>query len=72
MRSSASVATLVERRAIQIREAARELQHYLEGLDVDTGRQDYVEPRLAAIEELARKHRVTPRRAARAGERARA
>jgi DNA repair protein RecN (Recombination protein N) len=56
----ASVATLVEEAGIQIREAARELQHYLDGLDVDTGRQDYVETRLAAIEELARKHRVTP------------
>jgi DNA repair protein RecN (Recombination protein N) len=39
----------------------RELQQYLDTLDVDTGRQDYVEGRLAAIEELARKHRVTPR-----------
>ena len=46
--------------AIQIREAARELQHYLETLDIDTARQDQVEARLAAIEELARKHRVTP------------
>jgi DNA repair protein RecN (Recombination protein N) len=57
----ASVATLVEEAGIQIREAARELQHYLDGLEVDTGRQDYVETRLTAIEELARKHRVTPR-----------
>ena len=57
----ASAATLVEEAGIQIREAARELQHYLDGLDVDTGRQDHVEGRLAAIEELARKHRVTPR-----------
>lgn len=57
----ASAATLVEEAGIQIREAARELQHYLDGLDVDTGRQDQVEGRLAAIEELARKHRVTPR-----------
>ena len=36
----ASVAALVEEAGIQIREAARELQHYLDGLDVDTGRQD--------------------------------
>jgi DNA repair protein RecN (Recombination protein N) len=56
-----SVATLVEEAGIQIREAARDLQHYLEGLDLDTGRQEQVEGRLAAIEELARKHRVTPR-----------
>jgi DNA repair protein RecN (Recombination protein N) len=57
----ASAATLVEEAGIQIREAVRELQHYLDRLDVDTGRQDFVEGRLAAIEELARKHRVTPR-----------
>ncbi|HEV7715298.1 MAG TPA: hypothetical protein VGO53_06870, partial [Steroidobacteraceae bacterium] len=37
-----------------------QLQHYLEGLDMDTARQDQVERRLAAIEELARKHRITP------------
>jgi DNA repair protein RecN (Recombination protein N) len=46
--------------AIHIREAARELQHYIETLDVDTSRQDHVERRLAAIEELARKNRVSP------------
>jgi DNA repair protein RecN (Recombination protein N) len=57
----ASAAALVDEAGIQIREAARELQHYLAGLDVDIGRQDQVEGRLAAIEELARKHRVTAR-----------
>jgi DNA repair protein RecN (Recombination protein N) len=55
-----AVLPLVEEAAIQIREAASQLQHYLESLDVDTARQDQVEKRLAAIEELARKHRVTP------------
>ncbi len=55
-----TVLPLVDEAAIQIREAARQLQHYLESLDVDTARQDHVERRLAAIEELARKHRVTP------------
>ncbi|HEY5103180.1 MAG TPA: DNA repair protein RecN [Steroidobacteraceae bacterium] len=56
----ASVAVLVGEASIQIREAARELQHYLDGLDVNLGRQNHVEERLAAIEELARKHRVSP------------
>jgi DNA repair protein RecN (Recombination protein N) len=56
-----SATALVEEAAIQIREASRELQRYLDGLEVDTGRQDHVESRLAAIEELARKHRVAPR-----------
>jgi DNA repair protein RecN (Recombination protein N) len=56
----AEVSPLVESASIQIREAARELQHYLESLEIDTARQDQVERRLAAIEDLARKHRVTP------------
>lgn len=51
---------IVEEAAIQIREAARELTHYRDALDLDTARQDQVERRLAAIEELARKHRVNP------------
>jgi DNA repair protein RecN (Recombination protein N) len=55
-----AVLPLVDEAAIQIREAAHQLQHYLETLDVDTARQDEVEKRLAAIEELARKHRVGP------------
>ncbi len=55
-----SVLPLVEEAAIQIKEAARELEHYCDSLDVDTARQDDVEKRLAAIEELARKHRVPP------------
>ncbi|MBX5463012.1 MAG: DNA repair protein RecN [Steroidobacteraceae bacterium] len=54
------VLPLVDEAAIQIREAAHQLQHYLEKLDIDTARQDQVERRLAAIEELARKHRVNP------------
>jgi len=56
----APVVTLAEEAAVQIREAARELERYGEGLDLDTQRQQEVERRLAAIEELARKNRVTP------------
>ncbi len=55
-----TVLPLVDEAAIQIREAALQLQSYLESLDVDTARQDDVERRLAAIEELARKHRMRP------------
>ncbi len=55
-----AIIPVVEESAIQIREAARELSHYRDGLDLDTARQDQVERRLAAIEELARKNRVTP------------
>jgi DNA repair protein RecN (Recombination protein N) len=56
----APVVALVEEAAVQVREAARELERYGESLDLDTQRQHEVERRLAAIEELARKNRVTP------------
>jgi DNA repair protein RecN (Recombination protein N) len=54
------VLPLLEEASVQIREAARELERYGETLDVDAARQDEVERRLAAIEELSRKHRVAP------------
>jgi len=50
---------MLEEAAIHVREASRELEHYRESLDVDAARQEEVERRLSAIEELARKHRVT-------------
>jgi DNA repair protein RecN (Recombination protein N) len=54
----AAVLPLVDSAAIQIHEAARELQRYLDSQDFDAARQDQVQKRLAAIEELARKNRV--------------
>src|SRR5580704_4583364 len=56
----AGVVPMLEEAHIQVREAARELEHYRESLDIDAARQDEVERRLAAIEDLARKHRVPP------------
>jgi DNA repair protein RecN (Recombination protein N) len=56
----ASVVPIVEEASVQITEAARELEHYRDGLDMDSSRQDEVERRLSAIEELARKNRVKP------------
>jgi DNA repair protein RecN (Recombination protein N) len=56
----ASVVPVLEEASIQIKEAARELEHYREGLDMDSARQDEVERRLSAVEELARKNRVKP------------
>jgi DNA repair protein RecN (Recombination protein N) len=56
----APVVALAEEAAVQVREAARELERYGESLELDTQRQHEVERRLAAIEELARKNRVTP------------
>ena len=41
-------------------EAGRSLTRYLDGLEEDPTRQEQIEQRLAAIESLARKHRVAP------------
>jgi DNA repair protein RecN (Recombination protein N) len=54
----ARVIPMVDEATIQIREAARELSRYLETLDIDPARQEEVERRLAAVEELSRKHRI--------------
>jgi DNA repair protein RecN (Recombination protein N) len=56
----APVLPLLEEASIQVREAARELSHYAETLEVDATRQEQLEQRLAAMEELGRKHRLTP------------
>jgi DNA repair protein RecN (Recombination protein N) len=45
--------------AILTQEAAESLRHYLDALDIDPARQDEIERRAAALEGLARKHRVT-------------
>jgi DNA repair protein RecN (Recombination protein N) len=52
-----AVVPLLDEAAIRITEAARELAHYAGSLDLDNARQATVEKRLAAAEELARKHR---------------
>lgn len=54
----AAALRLVEESLIALRESGVELGTYLEGLDADPARQEQVERRLAAIEDLARKHRV--------------
>ncbi len=56
----AAVVPILEEASIQITEATRELKHYRETLDIDSARQDEVEKRISAIEELARKNRVSP------------
>ncbi len=56
----ADPARLLEDAVIGLKEAGRDIGAYLDGLDMDPGRQDWVERRLAAIEDLARKHRVAP------------
>jgi DNA repair protein RecN (Recombination protein N) len=53
-----SIVPLLDEAAIRITEAARELGRYAESIDMDNARQAVVEKRLAAAEDLARKHRV--------------
>jgi len=52
-------ADLIGEAAILAREAAEALRHYLEALDVDPARQEEIERKAAALESLARKHRLS-------------
>jgi len=54
----APAAQLVSEAAIITREAADSLRRYLDTLDVDPARQEEIERKAAALEALARKHRV--------------
>ena len=45
---------------IQLQEASDELRRYLQSLDLDPERLDWVEQRLVTLQSLARKHRTTP------------
>ena len=56
--SLAEAAQLLGEAAILTQESAAALRRYLENLDVDPARQDEIERRAAALEALARKHRV--------------
>ncbi len=56
----ADVVELLDSAVIQAREAASELRHYLDGLELDPERLAWVEQRLAAITDLARKHHCAP------------
>jgi len=54
----AQAAKLLSEAAIVTQEAASALRHYLDALDIDPARQEEVERRAAALEALARKHKV--------------
>jgi DNA repair protein RecN (Recombination protein N) len=54
----APMAKLLEEAMISTREAAQALRHYLGALDIDPARQEEIERRAAALEGLARKHRL--------------
>ena len=56
----AALVPVIDEALIRIDDAAGELTRYLDDLDADPARQEQVEQRMAAIEALARKHRVSP------------
>ena len=51
---------LLESATIQLSEARGEIQHYLDGVEVDPQRLEEVSRRLESIYDVARKHRVMP------------
>ena len=55
----ASAGTLLAEAMINTREAAEALRRYLDVLDIDPARQEEIERHAAALEALARKHRVS-------------
>lgn len=59
-RSLEALVSPLDEATIHIKDSAKALGHYLDSLEIDPARQDAVEKRLAAIEELARKHRASP------------
>lgn len=56
----APIAKLIEESLIALREGVESVERYESSLDADPNRQEWVEQRLAAIETLARKHRIEP------------
>jgi DNA repair protein RecN (Recombination protein N) len=55
-----TICDLLDGALIQAREASDALRDYVAGLDLDPARLDWIDQRLAGIQQLARKHRVRP------------
>jgi DNA repair protein RecN (Recombination protein N) len=56
----APVTELAENAEVQLKEAALELRRYLDRLELDPERLQWVEARIEAVHDLSRKHRVYP------------
>ena len=56
----ASIAKAIDESLIALREGIESAERYEADLEADPQRQEWVEQRLAAIESIARKHRVEP------------
>ncbi len=54
------IAAMLQEASIQVSEAADSLRRYGDSLDMDPARQNFVEERLDAINNIARKHRMDP------------
>jgi DNA repair protein RecN (Recombination protein N) len=55
-----TIAELLQQAQIQVSEAADQARHYLQGLEPDPQRLQWVDQRLARIHDMARKHRIKP------------
>ena len=55
-----SIAKAIDESLIALREGIESAEHYEADLEADPQRQEWVEQRLAAIESIARKHRLEP------------
>lgn len=53
-----NLVTLLETALIQTQEAVGELRHYLDGVEIDPHRLQEVEQQIAALQDLARKHKI--------------
>jgi len=58
--SLASITNMLESAAIQIDEAAHELRHYLDNLEMDPDRLKEVEESISTLQDIARKHKTRP------------
>lgn len=56
----AAMSSLIEESLIALREGVEAVERYESDLEADPQRQEWVEQRLAALESIARKHRIEP------------
>ena len=54
------ISTLLENATIQINEASSELHQYIDSLEMDPQRLNYLDERISTIHNLARKHQASP------------
>jgi DNA repair protein RecN (Recombination protein N) len=56
----ASAHDLFSEALVQVEEGCNSLRHFIDGMEVEPGRLEWVEERLATVTDLARKHRCDP------------